>query len=149
VQRVILQNSILLNEVGRLLNEGERIIICVKGNSMLPFITGGRDSVELYKEQSYRKGDIVLARMMDERYVLHRIVRLSSDDILLMGDGSLREMEKCKLKDIAGKVSRVIRNGESIDCTCYVERVKARLWMMMLPLRRCLLALYKRVRRIQ
>lgn len=145
MQRVIQPNHLLLPEVEKLLAEGENVTIRVKGNSMLPFITGGRDSVELRKAQSLSKGDIVLARLPDERYVLHRIIGFSDGYVRLMGDGNLRGEEKCQNKDIAGKAFGIIRKDKVVDCSRSCERTKAKVWMLLLPVRRYLLALYRRI----
>ena len=40
-------NELLLSQVDTFLREGREVIIRAKGNSMLPFIRGDRDSVAL------------------------------------------------------------------------------------------------------
>ena len=47
MHKVVVPNAILLGEVKSLLAEGKDVVIPTKGNSMLPFIRGGRDSVNL------------------------------------------------------------------------------------------------------
>ena len=97
--KVTMPNAVLLGEVKQFLREGRRVILQVKGNSMLPFIRGGRDSVELTAESSYGIGDIVLAEIDKGHYVLHRIVAIggheAADKVVLMGDGNLRGTEEC------------------------------------------------------
>lgn len=142
---MILPNHILLPEVEKLLGEGIKVTMRVKGDSMLPFIRGERDSVELQKPRMLRKKSIALARLSDGTYVIHRIIELSGDEVVLMGDGNLLKTEHCRQADIVGEVTQILRNGTFVKCSCWVERVKASVWMMFLPMRRYLLAIYRRL----
>ena len=58
---ITIANEILLEEVRRLLMKGNNVTIRAKGNSMLPFITGGKDRVTLAPAKELRTGDIVVA----------------------------------------------------------------------------------------
>ena len=145
MQRVTLPNEVLLSEVGRLLQAGETVTMKVKGNSMLPFITGERDSVVLRRAGKLRQGDIVLAKLENGEYVLHRIVALNAHRITLMGDGNLCGTEQCPRTAIAGQAIRILRRGKTIKCTSPTQRRRAALWKALLPVRRYLLAIYKRI----
>lgn len=138
-------NHILIPEVERLVNEGICVTMRVKGNSMLPFIRGDRDSVELRKAKPLRTKSIVLARLADGSYVVHRIVKLSGDDVVLMGDGNLLGREHCKRTDVMAEVTQILRNGKAVSCSCRSERAKASIWMTLLCMRRYLLAIYRRL----
>lgn len=143
---ITIANEILLEEVRRLLMKGSNVTIRAKGNSMLPFITGGKDRVTLAPAKELRTGDIVLAEITPGHYVLHRIVSLDGDSVTLMGDGNLRGMEHCTRKDITGTAVRVHKaSGKTIDCTSAAARKRARIWKALLPVRRVLLAVWKRV----
>ena len=78
---ITIANEILLEEVRRLLMKGSNVTIRAKGNSMLPFITGGKDRVTLAPAKELRTGDIVLAEITPGHYVLHRIVSLDGDSV--------------------------------------------------------------------
>jgi len=84
----VVPNKVLLEEAGLLLEEGREVSFTPLGNSMLPFIRGGKDSVRLCKKPSVEVGDIVLARLPG-RYVLHRVVGMEGERLTLMGDGNL------------------------------------------------------------
>jgi hypothetical protein len=43
MRSVTLPNEVMLPEVAKMLSEGKQVTIKAKGNSMLPFIVGGRD----------------------------------------------------------------------------------------------------------
>ena len=149
MQRVVLANDVLLPEVVRLLEEGERVKLRVKGDSMLPFIVGDRDSVVLCKTELLRKGDIALAHLADGRYVLHRILAVAGKRVTLMGDGNLYGTEECGVWEIAGIAVKIVRNGKYIACSSAVERRKAALWRILKPFRRYVLGIYRGIEKLK
>lgn len=146
MRKLIISNNLLFDEVCRLLEEDRQVSILAKGNSMLPFIRGNHDSVLLERVPAeLHKGDIVLFKT-EGRYILHRILRIDGENITLMGDGNLQGQEHCRHKDVVGKAVRILPPGEkAIDCNAPGERRKARIWLMLRPLRRYLLGCYRRI----
>ena len=135
----VIPNEILLEEIGRMLEEGREVVFRPKGNSMLPFIRGDRDSVVLRKQENVEVGDIILVRL-DGRYVLHRLIRKEGDALTLMGDGNVRGTEACTVGDVMGTVTAIVReNGKT------VKPGKGTLWRALKPLRRYILAIYRRI----
>ncbi|MBR5034790.1 MAG: S24/S26 family peptidase [Bacteroidales bacterium] len=130
-----LPNEILLEEVGALLNEGREVSFTPKGTSMLPFIRGGRDSVTLKKLDKVEVGDIVLVRLPDQRYVLHRVIVNNSGDLVIMGDGNIVGTESCTEKDVMGTAVLINSRKPSKGC----------LWRWLKPIRRYLLGIYRRL----
>lgn len=143
--KIVLPNNIILPEVERLLADGKEVTMKVKGNSMLPFIVGDRDSVVLSKAHTLNIGDIALARLDNNQYVIHRIIGISKGGVTLMGDGNLVGTEICKASDISGQVTKVIRNGKYIDVNTDAEKRNVRLWRQLRHVRRYLLAIYRRI----
>ena len=140
----IVPNDVLLSEVRKMIAEGHPVNLMVKGMSMLPFIVGGRDGVRLVKPTALKVRDIVLAEIYEGHYVLHRIKRIERNQITLMGDGNLRGVEHCRLQDVAGKVEMIIRKGKEVNPASGSEQCKVMLWDYLTPVRRWLLAFYKR-----
>ena len=146
MEKIILPNSILLGETRELLSEGRQVIIPTKGSSMLPFIHGEKDSVLLEKVDGLAAGDIVLALIDGKRYVLHRIWEIDGDNVTLMGDGNLAGKERCTKADVCGTVSEIIKkNGKKIDVSSAGFRRSSRIWRRLLPVRRYILAVYRRI----
>lgn len=135
----ILPDEVLLGEVAAVLREGREAVIAPSGSSMRPFIRGGKDRVVLRRTESVSPGDIVLARI-GAHYVLHRVIAREGERLTLMGDGNLRETESCTADDILGSAVEIIRPDGSRRTPG-----KGRLWRALRPLRRILLAIYKRV----
>ena len=132
-------NEILLGEVTAVLQDGREAVIIPTGNSMLPFIRGGVDRVILRKLPSVAVGDIVLAKI-GGNYILHRLIARDGDAITLMGDGNLRGTESCRPQDILGTVTGIIRPSGRTRLPG-----KGRLWRILRPFRRYLLALYRKM----
>ena len=99
----VLPNNEILRDLIQLVNEGQRVVLPVKGNSMLPFIIGGRESVELVKPETVAVGDVVLAWINGCRFVVHRIIRIEGDKVQLMGDGNLTDDEYCLMTDVKAR----------------------------------------------
>lgn len=134
----VLPNEVLLEEAGKLLDEGRDVTFTPLGSSMLPFIHGGKDSVTLRKMPSAQVGDIVLVRLPG-RYVLHRIIALEGEKVTLMGDGNLVGTENCTTADIMGTVTAIQKGKRS------VTPGKGRFWRTLKPFRRYILAIYRRL----
>lgn len=140
-----LPNNIAIENVKMLVDEGRKVILPVKGNSMLPFIIGDRDSVELVKTEHVVVGDVVLAWVDGTRYVIHRVIqRDAAGHLTLMGDGNLDITEHCTEHDVVAKaLYRVQPNGKKTPL--YNNSTRVRAWRSLLPVRRWLLAIYRRV----
>ena len=149
ISRKTARTELLMNEALLLIEEGKRVIVRVKGSSMLPFLRGDKDSVELEKASEIKCGDIVLAYVEECRFVLHRIIRIDGERVVLMGDGNLKGCEYCRIEDIKAKAVNLIKPAKGgykkISCTDRTHMRKADLWKKLLPVRRYILAIYKRI----
>ena len=135
-------NRILLGEISDMLAQGGEVILRAKGFSMEPFIRSELDSVRLCKPETVNVGDIVLACLEGESYVLHRVFAVEGGRVTLMGDGNVRGKEHCLLSDVKGKVKTIVSPTGR-------ERVpgKGRVWRWLMPVRRYILGVYRRVYR--
>lgn len=136
--KVEIPNEELIAEVEDLLAQGREVILMTKGNSMLPHIRGGKDSVRLVRAENPQVGDVVLAQVAPKKYVLHRLIAISGGEAVLMGDGNLVGTEHCPLAAISGKAVEAIGpRGRS-------RRIgNGALWIKLLPYRKFLLRCYK------
>ena len=138
----------IIEEAVRLVREGVNVTLPVNGYSMLPFIIGGKESVILHRPGLIDVGDVVLAWVDGCRYVVHRIIKLDYDRVTLMGDGNVAVTEHCRLNDIKARVTHVV---DAKDRTHYLynrwRMLGAKVWYWLRPIRRYLLAIYRRVKR--
>ena len=132
-------NALLFGEVAAVLDEGREAIILPTGNSMLPFIRGGVDRVVLHRAPDVAVGDIVLV-YTEGRYLLHRVIAREGDALTLMGDGNVRGQEHCRIADVIGTVGEIIRPDGSSRTPG-----KGCFWRALRPVRRYLLAFYRRI----
>ena len=145
--RIVLPNAVFLGEVKKILAEGRDVVILTKGFSMLPFIRGEKDSVRLRRLDAVEAGDIVLAEVRKDFYVLHRVVSVDGDNVVLKGDGNLSGTESCRLKDGCGTaVAIVLPSEKERDCHGESSKKRARRWNA-LPyiVKRLYLGIYKRL----
>lgn len=145
MEKKVLPNDLLLGEVSRLVEEGEAVTLMTKGVSMLPFIVGGRDSVVLEKPGELEPGMIVLAEVSKGIYVLHRIIAVEGDKVTLMGDGNLAGVERCRKEDVKAVAVRILKPGKEIDINGKSHQRHAWMWKSLLPVRRWILAVYRRL----
>ena len=140
-------NNEAISEVASLLKEGHKVILPVKGHSMLPFIVGGRDSVELViPDGPLLVGDAVLAWVDNSRYVLHRIIEIGADGhLILMGDGNLAGKEYCTLGDVVARADYVVKpDGSRTYLYTRHHEFYWRCWKSLRPVRRWILAVLRR-----
>lgn len=130
-----------------LLKEGAELPITVSGSSMSPFLVGGRDSVRLRAiDRALRRGDIVLYRRAEGRYVLHRLYRIEQGKMWFVGDaqdqieGPLEE--SCAL----AYVTEAVRKGRTVKPGSPCWNFFSRLWLGTVGARREILATYSNVR---
>lgn len=146
--KLIFSNDVLIPKVVELIGKGHSVTLPLRGYSMRPFLEDGRDKavLDVADTNSLRRGDVVLALLPEGKYVIHRIIEISDNGITLLGDGNLTP-EHCTRDDILAIVTGFYRK----DCRklCSVKSVKWRvyswLWMILRPVRRYLLAFYRRV----
>ncbi|MCQ2310904.1 MAG: S24/S26 family peptidase [Paludibacteraceae bacterium] len=139
----LIANTILIPEIAHLIKEGRDVTFTPGGVSMRPFIEGGKDCVLLTRPEHLRVGDIILAEVENDRYVLHRLIRLDGDAVTLMGDGNLYGEEHCMRQDVLAKVAAIHSpKGRRKPMT------RGRIWLWLLPVRRYLLKVYRHTPRI-
>ena len=141
----VLPNNEILRDLILLVNEGQRVTLPVKGYSMLPFIIGGKESVELVKPETVAVGDVVLAWINGNRFVVHRIIKIDGDRVQLMGDGNLTDDEYCQISDVKARAEYVVAPDGKRRYLYTDTRLRfSRLWCWLLPVRRWILAIYRR-----
>lgn len=143
---ILLHNSEFLPEVIKIINEKHTVTISLKGFSMRPFLEDGRDKALLAQPHSpLQIGDIVLAETHPGHYVLHRIININKQDVTLRGDGNIL-VEHCKIKDVKAFALGFYRKGRNtLDSTNSQKfKIYSKIWMFLFPIRRYLLAVYRR-----
>lgn len=137
-------DDLILAEAIRFVGEGVSVTFPVNGRSMLPFIVGGRESVILEKFESLEIGDVVLAWVDGNRYVIHRIIEMDGEKLTLMGDGNLMGVEHCCVGDVRARAVAVVSaRGRKRSLDFGPRKAAAKLWMFLKPVRKWLLLPYR------
>ncbi|MCI6549507.1 MAG: peptidase S41 [Prevotella sp.] len=146
IKEVQLPNALLLPEIIRMLDEGHTVTLHLKGFSMRPFLENDRDKALLVKAGAIKVGDPVLAELRPKQFVLHRIIRIDGDCVTLRGDGNLGT-ESCRVNDVKASIIGFYRKGrDTLDRTDGIKwKVYSWIWMHLFPVRRYLLAAYRRI----
>ena len=127
------------------LDETGRAYVRVTGTGMMPLLRPGRDRVIVDRTHYIRRGDIVLFRYAG-RYILHRVLDPSGEKIVIRGDGVPEGCEYPSREEVFGRVKRIIKKGERpVDPYTGGRMAVWRIWELMRPLRRYMLALYRRL----
>lgn len=146
VREVQFANAVIIPEIIKLIEEGHTVTLRLKGYSMRPFLEDSRDKALLTKPNNPKVGDPVLAEIAPLHFVLHRIIGIDGQDVVLRGDGNLAN-ETCKLSDIKGAVIGFYRKGrDKLDRTDGCKwKTYSWIWTRLFPIRRYLLAFYRRI----
>ena len=121
-----------------LLDEGKVVQIYPQGYSMYPLLLPGRDQAIISGlECDYlRRGDVVLYRRDQSILVLHRIWKIKSDGIYLVGDNQVEVEGPIRFDQIKGKMIAFVRRGRTIQVKHPIYRLYADIWLLLRPARK-------------
>lgn len=127
-----------ISNIEQLLSVGESVQFPPTGYSMYPMFVPGRDEaiVSPIEGQRLKRGDIVLYRRDKSILVLHRICRINSNGIFLVGDNQVSIEGPLRPDQMKGILTAFIRKGKTISVTNPVYLVCARIWLILRPIRR-------------
>lgn len=147
MRSVLLPNEILIPEIRKLINEGHTTTFRVRGFSMRLFLEDRRDKVILGPCSSVKVGDVILAEISKDHYVLHRIIRKQGNSLTLKGDGNVRGTESCTTENIVGIALGFYRKGRTVPdmVTGKKWRLYSKVWLAFTPFRRYLLAFHNQI----
>ena len=114
------------------LASGATLHIKPEGNSMLPLIKAGRDSVYIQKVsfEDIKKGDVVLYRNEHHLLVLHRVCKKTPTAFYTVGDHQLLSAGPYDRSMLLGRMAAMQRRGKYIDCAGATMRIYSRLWLL-------------------
>ena len=148
MEKWVVSNDLFFADVVSSLHEGRTVTIPVKGYSMLPFIRGGKDLVELEIPSTPLKPyDIVLFHVgtaEDGKWIMHRILKVDGDNLTIQGDGVTRGREHVKTAQVQARARTIIRAGKTpVDPYTRKQLTLVRCWNFLRPLRPFILKAYR------
>lgn len=137
----------MMEEIRALISEGRTVSLTVKGNSMNPFLVSMRDQMTLgpWKDEDIRKGCVALVKDSRNNYLIHRIIERKEDTVILLGDGNVGFTETATIDNIIGIMYSITRKGHVWSSGSIVWRTYSWLWMLLTPVRRWPLGLWRRL----
>lgn len=136
-----IKSAILFESLKELIENGQKVKMTVTGNSMLPFLMEGRDSVELSKSnfEEIRIDDMVLIQREDGAYVMHRVLRKESDHFYMVGDAQTWIEGPLKPEQLKAKITAIYHKKTRIDANHRGYKLIISLWRFLLPNRAVIL----------
>ena len=140
-------NHLFMQEITRAFRDGKKsVTFVVRGFSMRPFLEDGRDKVILVPPREPKIGDVVLAEVREQIYALHRVIKIEDGLYTMRGDGNPLQMtEQFTQEKIVGIADAFIRKGKRVGTDSRKWRFYSATWNALKPLRRILLAIYRRI----
>lgn len=118
------------------LSEGKTFQFYPRGTSMEPFINQGQDQVVISAlPERLKKYQVILYKRRDGRFVLHRIVKITSKGYTMRGDNQFLDEPEVQKNQMIGMVSAVIRNGREMDMKAFRTIISACFWVETVKLR--------------
>ena len=124
------------------LENGGRSHLVVTGVSMHPTLRHGRDRVELIPPPAkLKRGDLVLYRRSNGRYILHRIVSKPKNGAFTCSGDNQWQPETVQADQVIALVDTHIRGKKRIPVNRWYCRLYVQLVVLFFPVRRPFLAL--------
>lgn len=122
--------EIELKEIWPLINEvistGGSFRLFHKGQSMMPLLREGKDSVSLVKATDIKKNDIVVYVRASGQLVMHRVVKIKGDELIMCGDNQAVLEHGITKSNVLAKVEGFYRDDTYVELTDkrYLKYVK-------------------------
>jgi len=148
MEKWVVNNDVFFADVVASVKDGRTATIPVKGYSMLPFIRGGKDLVELEEPKAPLKPfDIVLFHVGPAeggKWIMHRILKVEGENLTIMGDGVTRGREHVKTSQVYARAICILRAGKTpVDPYSPRQLRLFKLWYFIRPLRPFILKFYR------
>ncbi len=145
-----------MQDIEKLLSEGNSIQFKPQGWSMYPTLVPGRDEVIVSPVDAntiLKRGDVVLYRRFKENgekdiLVLHRIWKVSEQGVFLVGDNQKEIEGPLAVGQMLGKAEIFIIKGEKISEKNLWYRFRSQIWLFLRPLRPFISKTVAKIKRI-
>lgn len=145
MQTVTVPMESLAEVIALQLNTGGRANLTVTGSSMLPMLRHRRDAVTLIPADGrQKKGDVILYRRKNGRYILHRIIATEQDGYICCGDNQAVR-EPVASEQVIAVVDGFTRKGKAYKIDAPGYRLYTAVWVGLFPLRRYYISLRRRL----
>lgn len=141
--------AVLLEGYRELLEQVDTLPLLVSGNSMVPFLVHGRDTVYLTKAVGpMKRGDMVLYQRRNGAYILHRIYACKGDLFDMVGDAQIQIEHGIAAEQIFAVVRSAVRKGRVQEPGCFWWDFFEKVWIRIVPLRPVVMRVYSMMDRL-
>lgn len=149
MQTVTVPMESLAEIISMQLAVGGRANLTVTGSSMLPMLHHRKDSVTLIPaDGKQKKGDVILYRRENGRYILHRIIAADQDGYICCGDNQA-EKEPVSREQVIAVVDGFVRKGRVYKTDAPGYRLYTAVWVDLFLLRRYYIKLRRQLGRLR
>lgn len=149
MQTVTVPMESLAEIISLQLDTGGKANLTVTGSSMLPMLHDRKDSVTLVPaDGKQQKGDVILYRRENGRYILHRIIDADQDGYICCGDNQAVK-EPVSRERVIAVVDGFTRKGRVYTTAAAGYRLYTALWVGLFPLRPYYIKLRRRIGRLR
>lgn len=105
-----------LTTAGEMLSETMEAATLTAGSSMRPLFREHKDIVVIKRlDAPLKKGDVVVYPGSNNKYVLHRIIRIKGDTLIIRGDNNFF-IEMVPKTQVIGILKEFYRDGKYCNC---------------------------------
>ena len=141
--------NIFFAEAADVLRGGASVRLHVDGQSMYPFIHGGKDEIEVvpYDGKTPLEPWCCPFYQWDGNYMIHRFIGMNGEMCQMLGDGNLARIEEVPQREIIGILRTIYHpDGTEQDCRDARWLKRAQWWYRLPKLRRFLIPLFRLLR---
>ena len=126
-----------------LVREGKEVSMIITGSSMTPFLFHQKDTICFREpDRPLRKGDMVFYERKDGRFVMHRIYKVKTEGLYIVGDAQ-KEIEGPVDRDqIFAIVTKAQRRGKWTGPGDFWWEFFEHIWIRLVPFRRIIMKTY-------
>lgn len=147
--RKLIVPNIFFAEAAEVLREGKSVRLHVDGQSMYPFIHGGKDEIEVVPYDGKTPLDLWCCPFYqwEGNYMIHRFIGMNGNNCRMLGDGNLFRIEEVPQEEIIGILQTIYHpDGSTQDCRDPRWLRRAQWWYRLRKVRRFLIPLFRLLR---
>jgi hypothetical protein len=147
MRKLVVSNDFFA-EAAKELSKGKSVRMLVGGQSMYPFIHGGKDEIEIepYDGTTPPKPWCCPFYKWEGSYMIHRFIGMNGNKWQMLGDGNICRIEEVPQEDIIGILRTIYHpDGTIQDCSDKAWLRRACWWYRLRKVRRYLIPLLRRL----
>ena len=144
----VIDTKSYLSAICEIALSGQQVSTIVSGGSMIPFLSGNKDTVYLNTpHRKLKKGDIVLFMRENGDYVLHRIKKITKDGYYMIGDRQTATEGPVKSQQIRLLVTSAKRKNKMITEKSFKWKFYSKIWNNLVFMRPVIFSVLRFLRR--